>query len=201
MGELRQHVLRNMVVKSEEQRLVYGEVYSPLHVDTDMETMTAEDIQAAAHSFLASGRVNKIDVGHDGVESGCLVVESFIARKQDPDGFIEGAWVLGVLVAPQYWDQVKSGELNGFSFAGSVEKVPVTAKVVVARKMMGRTEMSSKGLLPPHDHPVEIDFSESGRVLSGVTGKTLDHVHTVGKATATDRAMDHSHRLILIENE
>jgi len=201
MEQLTQRFLRNVVIKSEEKRLVYGEVYSPLHVDTDMETMTAEDIQSAAHAFLASGRVNKIDVGHNGVESGCLVVESFIARKQDPDGFIEGAWVLGVQVTPQYWEQVKTGELNGFSFAGSVEKVPVVATVVVARKMMGRTELSSKGLLPPHDHSVEIDFSENGRVLAGKTGKTLEHSHAVNRATATDRELDHSHRLILIEND
>lgn len=195
--------LRNLVVKSEEKRLVYGEVYSPLHVDTDGEAMTADEIEKMAHSFLERGLTTQIDVGHNQKESGCAVVESFIARKEDPDGFIDGAWVMCVRVTPELWVDVKKGELNGFSFMGSATRVPVETTVSVAERMTGDTEKSdNSGLLPEHSHPVEIAFKE-GRIVPGETLPMLGHVHKIAGATATlpafpDSPMEHSHRLIMI---
>jgi len=139
---------RKIVVKSDDRRLVFGEVYSPLHVDTDTEAMTAAEIEAMAHRFLISGRTDKIDVGHNGMESGCQVCESYIAKANDADGFVEGAWVLGVYVLPDdLWQAVKSGELNGFSFAGAVGRVPAEAVVEVTRKLEGETEKSIEDAL------------------------------------------------------
>jgi len=190
-----------IVIKSEEKRIVFGEVYSPLHIDTDGEAMTAEDIEMAAYAFMEKGRTSKIDVGHNQKESGCHVVESFLARKNDPDGFIEGAWVLGVKIVPDaLWEAVKKGELNGFSFMGSVEKVPVKAKVVVARKLIGETEESTGGPFPPHKHAIKVAFSSDGRLLSGETEEAVGHTHPIRRATATESSFDHSHRMILVKN-
>ena len=191
-----------IVVKADEQRLLFAEVYSPLHVDTDGEAMTAEDIRKMAHNFLASGRVTKIDVQHNQKESGCVVVESFIARKNDPDGFIKDSWVLGIHVpSDDVWEAVKKGELNGLSFFGSVQKVPARARVIVTRKMVGQTEESMAGLLPAHSHDVTINFSENGRVMEGFTERAVGHTHRITKATATETDWDHGHRLVLVEND
>ena len=191
---------KRVVIKSDEKRLVFAEVYAPLHVDTDGECMTAEEVEKAAHGFLASGRVNNIDVSHNTEPSGCLVVESFIARKSDPDGFVEGSWVLGVKVLPdEIWTAIKSGELNGFSFYGSVQKVSARATVVTAKKITGFTEPSTtEGMLPPHSHALSLELNEDGRVVLGKTVQSLGHTHEVLRFTATERAMEHSHRMILI---
>jgi len=194
--------MAKIVVKSEMERLVYGEVYAPYQIDTDGEAMTPEDVQKMAHDFLASGRVGKIDVEHNLQPSGCLVVESFLARKDDPDGFLEGAWVLGVKVIPdEIWSLVLKGELNGFSFYGPVQKVSAQAVVDAARRIVGKTEQSIEGLLPPHDHDLDIQFNAQGRVVPGLTGKAMGHAHPVLRTTATEEAMEHSHRMVLIENE
>jgi len=191
-----------IVIKSEAERLVYGEVYAPLQIDTDNEAMLAVDVKKMAHGFLASGRVDKIDVEHSLQMSGCLVVESFLARKDDPDGFIDGAWVLGVKILPDdIWGLVLKGELNGFSFYGPVEKVPAQATVSAVRRMTGKTEDSSEGLLPPHDHDLDVQFNLEGRVIPSLTGKSLGHSHPVMRTTATEEVMEHSHRMVLIENE
>jgi hypothetical protein len=194
--------MSKIVIKSDEKRIVYGEVYAPYQVDTDGEAMLPEDIERMAHNFLASGRVNKIDVQHNLQESGCLVVESFIARKDDPDGFIEGAWVLGTKIIPDdLWDKVKKGEINGYSFYGPVTQVPVQAVVVATRRMLGKTEDSSDGLLPPHEHDLDIKFSKDDKVIPGLTGEALGHCHIVTRTTATEMEMEHAHRMVLIENE
>jgi hypothetical protein len=191
-----------IVVKSEAKQIVYGEVYAPYQIDTDGESMLPEDIESMAHDFLANGLCNKIDVQHNLEESGCKVVESFIARKDDPDGFVEGAWVLGVKIIPvELWAQVQKGELNGFSFYGPVKQVPVQAVVVATKRMIGKTEESMEdGLLPPHGHDLDIRFDQAGRVLPGLTGEALDHRHLVLRTTATEQEMEHAHRMILIDN-
>jgi hypothetical protein len=194
--------MSRIVIKSEERRLVYGEVYAPWQVDTDGEAMLPEDIEKMAHDFLSSGRVHKIDVQHNLKESGCIVVESFIARKNDPDGFLEGAWVLGTKIIPDdIWEMVKKGEINGYSFYGPVTQVSVQAVVQSTRRMLGKTEESSEGLLTPHTHSLDIKFSEDGKVIPGITGSEFNHCHVVSRTTATEVEMEHAHRLVLIENE
>lgn len=191
-----------LVIKSEEERLVYAEVYSPLHIDTDGEAMTAIEIQKMAHGFLASGKTAKIDVQHNCEESGCVAVESFIARANDPDGFIEGSWVLGVKVLPDtLWEKVKSGELNGFSMYGMTSNRVARCRITQAKRMVGETEDSIGGPLPAHFHTVDLEFWEDGRIKSGETGDKLGHAHKVHKATATEKEFDHSHRMIIIEND
>lgn len=191
-----------IVVKSDEKRLVYGEVYAPLRVDTDTDTMTAEEIQKMAHNFLRNRRTDKVDVSHNFKESGCLIVESFIARKNDPDGFIEGAWVLGAHIIPDdLWEAVKKGDLNGFSFAGKPGgRVEAQVVVTQTRKILGTTEKNADEVLPPHDHEVNLTFDSNGRIIPTATAQAMGHVHAVRKATATEEEIGHSHRLILIEN-
>ncbi len=190
-----------IVVKSEDRRLVYGEVYAPWQIDTDGETMTPEAIEGMAHRFLAAGRTNKIDIQHDGKESGALVVESFIARKDDPDDFVLGSWVLGVVIPKEHWGAVKSGEINGFSFAGPVAKESTRAKVRMTKRLVGTTEKSEDGgLLPPHTHKLDLTFDDTGRITKGTTDIVLGHAHEVQRTTATERALEHSHRMILIDN-
>lgn len=173
-----------------------------MQIDTDGEAMTSAEIEKMAHTFLAKRGVDKIDVSHNQVESGCIVVESFIARKNDPDGFLEGSWVLGVYVPnDEQWEAIKKGDLNGFSFQGGVHKEKVRAVVTTTKQMVGETEKSAEGLLPPHNHQLNLFFGMEGKILSGVTSEELSHFHEVLKATATEEAMEHSHRLVLIENE
>ena len=191
-----------LIVKSEEQRLVFGEVYSPLQVDTQDEAATKELIQKMAHKFLLEGRVNKVDVDHSFKESGCAIVESFIARKNDPDGFIEGAWVAAALITSDLWEQVKKGELNCFSFGGTGTPSDIqTIKVTQITHLFGKTEISHEnGPLPPHGHDVEIHFQD-GKVLPCMTSIELDHGHALTKSSATEIELDHAHRMITIENE
>jgi hypothetical protein len=191
-----------IVVKNEKRRLVYGEVYAPNQIDTDGEAMSAEEIEKMAHNFLMHGRTDRIDEMHSYKQTGCLVCESFIARKNDPDGFVRGSWVLGVYVLPdEMWEKVQKGEINGFSFAGRAQSDEVVAMVKVVRKMIGETEESEEGLLPPHRHALDIEFDEDGKIVKGETDVKFEHRHPVLRTTATEESLEHSHRMILIDNE
>lgn len=182
--------------EKDEAQIVYAEVYAPYHVDTDNETMTAEDVEKMAWEFLSSGKINKIDVQHDFEESGCLVVESFVARK-GWEPFTDNAWVLGVWCPDDVWEKVKSGELNGFSFAGTTEKYPATVLVEVAKQIAGITEKSTSDVIPFHDHTFIINFDNKGQIVAGKTDVVLAHSHLITKGTATQSDLDHNHRLIL----
>ncbi|MCR5813886.1 MAG: hypothetical protein K6G15_05295 [Desulfovibrio sp.] len=70
---------------SGEYHYVFGEVYVPNIVDTDGESMTAEDIQKMPHAFIANGLVKSLNTNHNHILNAAEVIESFIARKNDPD--------------------------------------------------------------------------------------------------------------------
>lgn len=189
---------KKLVIKSTDRQLVYGEVYAPMDVDTHGEFMTAEGVEQMAHDFLASGRVDKIDVQHDQNPSGSYVVESYIAKQGDPDGFVEGAWVLGVKVEdPELWSKVKKGELNCFSFMGPTARVQIDAQMKIATSLSGRTETNTDEVIPPHDHPVEISFDQDGHIVEAKIGKAQDHSHAIKSLSSTEEAVGHSHRMII----
>lgn len=178
-----------------EQQLVFGEVFAPGFPDSQGDWMTEESIQKMAHEFLRQGRVNKIDVQHSQQESGCYVVESFIARKGDPD-FIPGSWVLGVKVPnPELWALVKSGELNGFSLDGFGIRVDTVLELDIPDILEGETDFAQG-----HKHKFFAKFDSAGHFLGGQTGPGPDgHVHTISRGTITEEAKGHSHRFSFVE--
>ena len=107
-----------------EKRIVLGVVYEPNTRDTDGNFMTAAEIEKMAYGFLENMRNTNIDRNHDDKPDYGVVVESFIARKGDPD-FPEGAWVLGThVIDDETWEAIKSGEITGYSIAGTCTLVP-----------------------------------------------------------------------------
>lgn len=107
----------------DEKKIVIGAVYSP-YVDGDESTVdtqgmatSAEEIEKAAYEFMEKYR--QIDKQHNFRPGFGNVVESYIAKAGDPL-FPEGTWVLGVRVTDDsVWNQIKKGEITGFSLAGS----------------------------------------------------------------------------------
>lgn len=179
-----------------EDQVVYGEVYIPDRIDTDHETMSKDDVEKMAWKFLAKGKIDKIDIQHDLVESGCEVVESFIARK-GWEPWVEGAWVLGVKCTDETWKAVKSGDLNGFSFYGSSKKAPAKVLVEVAKQIAGITEENTEDILPPHSHTFVVNLDNKGNIVSGKTDLVMEHSHPIKHGTATEEEVDHRHRLVL----
>lgn len=182
--------------EKKDDQVVYGEVYVPDRIDTDHETMTAEEVEKMAWEFLSTGKISKIDIQHDLSESGCMVVESFIARKGWTP-WVEGSWVMGVKCTDDIWKAVKSGELNGFSFYGTSKKVPAKVLVEVAKQMAGITEKNDEEILPPHEHSFIINLDNKGNIVSGKTDTVLEHMHVIKHGTATEEELDHRHRLVL----
>lgn len=117
-------IVKSAGMNDEEQRLVYGVVYSPDEIDAHGHTMTAETIQKACHEFNESYR--KIDKQHDYIEGAGVVVESYQLLKDLEFGeevITEGSWVLVTRANEETWSGVKSGEYTGYSLAGYAEKV------------------------------------------------------------------------------
>lgn len=192
-GELLKVVFKHL---DTEKQLVFGEVYAPNMVDTDWEAMTPEDVEYAAHNFLKSNYLDHIDIGHNLEKSGAVVVESYIVRTPNDPLYSEGAWVMGVWVPDEVWKSVKDGELNAFSFYGTSEKQTVSVVVEVAALATGSTEGNdaAEKSIEFHTHTYVIRLNEKGNVVSGYTSFDHNHQHTILLTSATEKAMDHSHR-------
>ncbi len=186
--------------KDKPNQVVKGIVYSPGYIDSDGETMTAEGVRKAAWDFLITRKEKNIDIQHDWAQSGCQVVETYITEKEDPN-FPEGSWVMAVKCTDEIWKQVENGELNGFSFGGTVNKYPARALLEVAKEISGTTEANlNKDVIPEHTHQFLIHCDKHGKIIGGKTDHTTDHRHTITYGTATDKALSHSHRIDLNED-
>lgn len=183
----------------EEKQLVFGEVYAPNMVDTDWEAMTTEDVEYAAHNFMKNNYIESIDIQHDLKKSGAVVVESYIVRTPDDPLYSEGAWVMGVWVPDDVWEDVKSGELNAFSFYGTSIKYPVEVVIEVAALAAGETESSqdSEKSVDSHTHTFVVRLDEKGNILSGYTSFDKNHQHAIKLTSATEKAMEHAHRFFI----
>lgn len=183
------------IVKLEEElQIVYAEVYVPNVPDSDDDFMTIETVREMAHDFLASGRVTKIDVNHSREDVEAAVVESFIARKGDPD-FIENSWVAGVKIYDsEIWDQVKKGEINGFSLDGIGKAEDTDLVIEIPEFVKGATDE-----VEGHIHAFKVHFGEGGEFLGGRTVDDSDHVHLIQRGTLTEETNDHAHRFSYVE--
>lgn len=191
----------------EEMRIVWGEVYIPDIPDTQDEFMTAPEIEKMAHKFLMDGlAVGAIDVQHDGDIRECYVVESFIARKNDPE-FIEGAWVAAVkILDDDLWNDVKSGKLNGFSMQASVFVTDRIVTLEIPSEVEGLTQIASDG--DDHRHHYIVRFDSEGDFAGGISNVVNGHKHVIRRRSITEMSVDpvnkeladgHFHRYTLID--
>lgn len=178
----------------DEEQLVFGEVYAPDVPDSHGDFMTRATIKAMAYEFMRRGLQNMIDVQHNRELSGCYVVESFIARDDDPI-FIPGSWVVGVKIDdPALWHDVKTGELNGFSLDGEGVRVETRMEIVCPDLIEGET-CESAG----HVHKFYVRYAHDGEFLGGETDVINGHSHLIHKGTITETADGHSHRFSFVE--
>jgi hypothetical protein len=195
---------RKLKLASDELQIVWGEVYIPDVPDSDGDFMTAEDIREMAYNFLrksSDGRLGNIDVCHNNrIVKGCSVVESYIARKGDPDGFVPGAWVVGVHVPDkEVWGAIKRGELNGFSMEALVTKTPVEIELEIPPIISGRTYKHGEGD-SQHDHAFHVAYDERGNFLGGRTDIVNGHYHRIKRGTVSEEAAGHRHKFAVIDS-
>lgn len=183
------------------EQIVYGEVYAPYVLDSHGEMMLPEDIKKLAHRFLIANKNHYIDVMHNNKMVQASMVESFIARKGDPD-YTEGAWVLAVKIFDDdVWGEILDGKLNGYSLEAMVYKVTAEVTYDYLPIHVGFVEENDG-----HFHSFYVEVDKDGRVIGGYTSEEADgegnlHVHKIFAGTATERSNKHGHRYFLNEFE
>lgn len=179
------------------EQVVLAELLVPNVPNSWGDIYTPEAIKEFCYKFSEHGF--GLDVDHDQIDvtgKGYIVVESFIARSGDPD-FIEGSWVIGVKILDDgIWERVLDGTLNGFSFEASCFMDPITIIYEnEARVVLGTTEPDP---LDGHTHTFTVVIGPLNVVLSGGTGITDNHSHSITGASVTGTAAGHTHRYQVI---
>ncbi|WP_139491781.1 XkdF-like putative serine protease domain-containing protein [Brevibacillus dissolubilis] len=134
--------VRLLTKQTDEQKLVYGVVYQPDVVDSQGDYMTAAEIERAAHHFMANYR--QIDRQHNFEAGYGTVVESYVAPDDLEVGgqvIPRGSWVLVTRASDEMWDEIKRGNITGYSMGGTAEVLEdgVQAQATV-RKNQASTE-------------------------------------------------------------
>jgi Putative phage serine protease XkdF len=105
----------------DEKKLVYGVVLVPEVEDLQEDIISAEEVEKAAHGFMAkyrtAGEMHK-------TEAPAIPVESYIAPMTldlgGEEPIAKGSWVIVMKVLDDvFWtEKIKSGEYAGFSIGG-----------------------------------------------------------------------------------
>lgn len=191
-------VSRIVKIDNDEQ-VVYGEVYAPYVLDSHGEMMLPEDVKLLAHRFLLTVKNHMIDIMHNNKIVKASVIESFVARRGDPD-YTEDAWVLGTKIFDaQAWADIKVGKLNGYSLEAMVYKYDAEVTYDMLPVHFGVSEENDG-----HSHTFWLEVDDNGRVTGGGTSEETDaegnlHDHKIACGTATELSNKHAHRFFLNE--
>lgn len=120
----------------EENRIVEGVVYRPSkkfdengeptdYKDSQGDWSTVEEVKKACHNFSKKISIAKgagVDKQHNEKSGYGHVVENYIAKTDIPTiEALEGDWCAAIEVTDDTtWEQVKKGEITGFSIGGNV---------------------------------------------------------------------------------
>jgi hypothetical protein len=178
----------------ESRRLVFGQVYQPNKIDAKGWYMEPEEVEKMAHRFMRRKDLHKsIDTNHDNIPNGSYPVQSFIARKGDPD-YAEGSWVLGVKITDEtLWKEIVDGKINAFSMEIYVRKIPATVQYELTPTQVGKTEPAEDG----HFHYFVAEIDESGRIIKGKTSISSGHSHEIELNSVTETENNHAHRFFV----
>jgi site-specific DNA-adenine methylase len=110
------------ILKTGEERYVLGIVLEPETVDAQRDIYSAPEVREAAHRFMAD--FQNVGLMHREVVTGRVkILESYVAPagfELDGTTVKKGTWLLAVRVADDgLWQQIKTGQLTGFSIGGS----------------------------------------------------------------------------------
>ncbi len=192
-------IANNVVLRTrsapEWDRIVMAEVLVPDTPNVFNDYWTKENIRLAAYEFMKRGY--GIDLEHDNIDitGSVYVVESFIARANDPD-FIEGSWVIAMYIADDaIWQDILDGKINGYSYEAMVSFLSATLQVVDDGIRQGITEPDP---IDGHTHVFMVMVDINNRPVDGGTSITGDHSHTISTHTVTDESAGHVHRYNLV---
>lgn len=189
---------KKLVIKGDYERIVIGEVYIPGQEDAHGNIMTAEEIKKACYNFMKNERTHNIDFMHNEEPTGSYLVENFIARTDDPDGFIEGAWVAATKIESDgLWNRILKGEINCYSLSGNTSLTTQTEVVDRVVEATGFTFKNLDEMIPPHTHAYEVKFDENNKVITTKTGDALGHRHVISAYSVTEESFGHVHRYAL----
>ena len=184
--------------EGEFERIAFAEVLIPDTPNVYGDLHSPENIRQFAYGFMINGFGIDLNHNNQSVSDKVKVIESFIAREGDPT-FVVGSWVVGILVLDdQIWEDILSGELNGFSYEALVSTLPVQVVYPDISEFKGVTYPD---IDDGHTHTFFVSLDEKGRVEYGGTSEDNGHSHTISSHTYTDVNQEggdpHRHRYSL----
>lgn len=115
-----------IIKQDDDKRLVTCVVYEPYVKDTHGDYMLPEDIEKAAHEFMAKYGEGA-DIQHDNKKANVDIVESWVAKTDTTVGgqdIKKGTWMATARVNDDLiWKSIKDGVLTGFSMGGTAQKI------------------------------------------------------------------------------
>ncbi len=109
------------IIKTLEERIVFGEVLVPDEFDGQDHTYSADEVKKACHFWMKKFQVMG-EMHTKELDDEIQILESYLAPvsfKIEDTKVKKGTWLLKSYIASdELWEKVKNGEYNGYSIGG-----------------------------------------------------------------------------------
>jgi len=142
-----------------DERYLLGVVLEPDVVDAHGDIYDAETVRGAAHDFMANFRTMGLMHRYEASDS-VRILESYILpvdARLEHVTVRKGTWLMAVRIDDQnIWQQVKAGELTGFSIGGKAACIDLEAAVTKRLDKPEDPKMPRRRLVNMQAHEVSL---------------------------------------------
>jgi hypothetical protein len=123
MKRFRKDLTVKIASTDEEKQIVYGIVLEADEVDAHEDTISADEIEKAAHNYA----LTPMTIGHGHKkEAKARPVETYIYNPDIMKDVKPGSWIMAVKVEDEeLWSMVKDGSMTGFSIGALARRTPI----------------------------------------------------------------------------
>lgn len=179
--------LRKIAKRDTQQQLILSEIYVPDEIDSQNDFIRPATLEKLAHQFSLDGNHKNISVAHDGQPINAAVVESYLAKPNDPL-FKEGSWIAAIKIFdPVIWNLVQKGELRGVSFEGEGTRVETTLNGQPAKEITHAT-IHTISLVPRAANRRTFTMTKADKRLDDVLNVITKSVATLQTAIASNQS-------------
>lgn len=186
-----------------EEQKAWAPVLIPNETDKQGDVIPSDEIESAAHDFLAEYR--QIDTDHDLFDGKGVPIESWTLKEAQtftlPDGsesreYPAGTWMMGVQFSDEAWKRVKEGELTGFSIYGEATQIDVedflggdvspeqaqeaSAATAAALAAKGVTGAENQHMSENDNDPDDVEKQVPSEALDLIVGSVESYIASTG---------------------
>jgi len=168
----------NFKIENEEKRIITGPALIPDKQIYRYNKKTGEEyyvyfsnktVEKLAHNFILDNKQNNITLQHQVNGNGVKLIESWLSKNENELdlGLPIGTWFVSYKISnDEIWEDVKSGEFNGFSIEVFTTMISTDLSKDIEGEVLEEINILDKEISEMNDEEIELLINTIGDLIS-----------------------------------